>query len=117
MIKSVAKRLVKMCNYICKLREKLKYQTRKNYMRGTNNLLVYLVNEYIRNYPEANPSAMDQVDGSIKGKMEGHSLRGVDVVEYYDKTEYYNISTETTVSSSPSGLVANGRFWDGTMDR
>lgn len=112
----VAERLVRMCNYICKLRENLKLQTRKNYMRGTNNLLVYVINEYLRNYPAAAGQAGSDVEEAMSA-MSNHSLNDVDIIEYYDSTEYYNISTQTTISSEDSDLVPNGRYWEGgTMD-
>ena len=92
MINAVADRLVRMCNYICNLRERLKLQTRKNYLRGTNNLLVYLINEYLRNYPYSE-SLTDSTSTEAMDAMSRHSLNDIDIIEYYDPTEYYNLST------------------------
>ena len=39
-----AAQLQKVATYICALRERIKLQTRKNYMKGTSVLLRYLVN-------------------------------------------------------------------------
>lgn len=45
-----AKCLTKIVSYITSLRERIKLQTRKNYMKGTNNLLRYLINQYLVDY-------------------------------------------------------------------
>lgn len=46
-IDAVAQNLADLTMYIAKLREKVRLQTRKNYMKGTNNLIRYVVNEYL----------------------------------------------------------------------
>jgi hypothetical protein len=50
MVHSVARSLARTTVYIRELRERLKLQARKCYMKGTNNLILYLVNEYLIDY-------------------------------------------------------------------
>ncbi len=54
MIEQVAKNLANLTLYIQKIREKIKQQTQKNYMKGTNLLLVYIINEYLIDYAKHN---------------------------------------------------------------
>ena len=121
MIESVAKQLARTTLYIQELRERLKLQSRKNYMKGTNNLVLYLINEYLIDYSR-NALASHQVSGDIAkvySKLSSHDIHDVNVVEYYDNTEYYNIETETSISAAPSDNPVNGRYWtkDGAMDQ
>jgi len=55
MIMAVARSLADTAFYISDIREKLKLQTRKNYMKGTYNLMLYAVNEFLVDYSRLNP--------------------------------------------------------------
>lgn len=122
MIRTVAEKLALMTQYVCKLRHELKLQTQKNYMRGTNLLLIYIVNEYLRDYARHNGLSggvlREPGFSGIRDMLAGHSLRGtsdsgysVNVQEYYDETEYFNIKSGSTASADMSADV-NSRFWE-----
>lgn len=49
-ISAVAGQLAVATEHVMKLRGRIKTQTRKNYMKGTQNLLLYVVNEYLNDY-------------------------------------------------------------------
>ena len=123
MIDTVADYLAMATQYVCKLRHEIKLQTQKNYMRGTNLLLIYIINEYLRDYAKHNNLSNDILRSdsefrSIQKKLENHSLEGtshqgysVNIQEYYDSTEYFNIATDSTASADMSAHV-NPRFWE-----
>ena len=90
-------------------------------MKGTNNLVIYLINEYLIDYSR-NALASRNVSGDVAevyARLSSHDIHDVNVVEYYDNTEYYNIETETSVSAAPSDSPVNARYWlkDGVMDQ
>lgn len=128
-VRSVARSLGIATMYIRKLREKLKIQTRKNYMKGTQNLLLYVINEYLIDYSrhrlmmlQENPSSLNEKETklltNILGKLSAHDIDDLDVIEYYDPTEYFNQSTDMSPTSMNGSLV-NKNFWknvDMTMD-
>lgn len=49
-VKKAAVYLMQMTNYINKIREMIRLQVRKIFMKGTNNLLQYSVNEFLVDY-------------------------------------------------------------------
>lgn len=117
LVAAAAKVLADISFYVASLRERLKLQTRKNYMRGTSNLLSYLVNQYIVDYAKTNGPFLEQSLSDVPGNdvvdaMKSHSARSVDVVEYYDQTEYFNISSDTD-DSALNGNGTNPRYWEG----
>jgi len=58
-IKKVARSLGVATTYVNKLREKLRLQIRKNYMKGTQNLLLYVINEYLIDYSRHQAEILD----------------------------------------------------------
>lgn len=54
-ISDVAKSLADTALYISDLRDRIKLQTRKNYMKGTYNLMLYVINEFLVDYARTNP--------------------------------------------------------------
>lgn len=122
MINLVADYLAMATQYVCKLRHEIKLQTQKNYMRGTNLLLIYIINEYLRDYAKHNNLTSDVLGQEgfeqIQKKLANHSLQGtskqgysVNIQEYYDSTEYFNIATDSTASADMSAH-SNARFWE-----
>lgn len=125
MVSSVARYLAKLARYINKLREKIKLQTRKNYMKGTNLLLIYIINEWLIDYSRHNSSkflgnsdtsaAFSTVFASLSNHqfttVPGTYTIGVD--ENYDQTEYFNLSTSTTPLAQLSSETSP-RFWEQT---
>lgn len=118
MIESVAAALAISTRYISKLRNRMKLQARKNFMKGTNTLLIYIINEYLIDYARhaialsANVSsdAYVQLYSNVLSGMAQHDLQNIDIWEYQDRTEYFNQETRTTVSALNSKLV-NQDFW------
>lgn len=94
-------------------------------MKGTNNLLVFAVNEFIIDYVSQlrehiysqtaadNPkiSAYQSCIDDIYNNVKDHKFRDVEVVEYWDETEYMNISCETTSRAVNANLV-NDRYFE-----
>ena len=119
MIHDVALHLAKLTTYIQKIREKVKQQTQKNYMKGTNLLLVYIINEYLLDYAKHNQKKLyDAGLSGIYAKLSAHQFKEsedtesytINPVEFYDETNYNNISASTSKLSRLSSSV-NPRFW------
>ena len=103
-LNDVAVNLATLTQYISKLRQKVKLQVRKNYMKGTNNLLVYLINEFLVDYSRTSKLFSDYsiscaLMDEIYGKLSSSDIDDIEVVEYMDDTEYYNLSSERSVES------------------
>jgi hypothetical protein len=79
-------------------------------MKGTTNLLRYLINQYLVDYSKISPHISKDKD--LYAILSGHSVDNVDVIEYVDQTEYFNIGTHTD-SKSLNGKYTNSRYWDG----
>lgn len=125
MVPTVAQYLAKLTLYITKIREKIKLQTQKNYMKGTNLLMIYVINEYLNEYASHNKNFFYGDDGeetllsTVYNSLDGHQFANedlgytIEVDEFYDKTNYYNIKTSTTVSSLPHlADEVNDRYWE-----
>ena len=105
MIRNVANHLAKVVSYISKLRVKIKQQTQKNYMKGTNLLFIYIINEWLIDYAKNNNDSLSASGlSSIIAKLSAHQFKSddddenytINAVEYYDTTDYDNISSEMT---------------------
>ena len=119
-ILKTSEQLANIVQYICKLRETLKIQIRKNYMKGTSNLLRFVVNEYVQefgkncgyftdDYIKSNPNVASDLT-TIYQKLINHQVNDVEVIEYVDTTEYYNIETENTSKSATKSLYNSDYF-------
>lgn len=102
-IDHVAQSLTNITLYITKLREKIKLQMRKNYMKGSFNLLSFIINEYLIEYTNAS----NVTDEKIKNKLQNHDIRDIDIIEYCDTTEYFNIKTNNSLNH----ISVNDRYW------
>lgn len=104
--------LVEITKYIAKIRETIKLQARKIFMKGTNNLLMYTANEFVIDYINSLKSVMpyNKISAFVE-KLSAHSIKDVEVQEYWDLTEYMNLSTVTTRYAMNRSLV-NDRFFD-----
>ena len=126
MVRSVAESLADTSLYISRIREKIKLQTRKNYMKGTYDLMLYVINEFLVDYSRLNPifrdgsnlsnatSSVSQLLWPIYQDLSSHDINNLTAIEYFDETEYYNISAATDAAGhdgrySSSGV--NDRFW------
>ena len=85
-----------MTKYIAKIRQVIKLHAKKVYMKGTSNLLRYTVNEFLIDYIEYVKNSIPSSMLPVVGKLSSHSINDVEVVEYWDRTEYMNISSATT---------------------
>lgn len=124
MIDYVAQALTDTAFYISRIREKIKLQTRKNYMKGTYDLILYVVNEFLVDYARLNP--MFRSDEKLSGysvgqllkplwkELSSHDVNNLTAIEYFDETEYYNIKSESDSGEHKfrySPATVNSRFW------
>ncbi len=90
-------------------------------MKGTQNLLLYIINEYLIDYAKHKSQTIEL--SSYKGTEESrnqvkqilsllssHGLSSMEVIEYYDETQYYNLSTGTS-DDAINGYMVNDKFW------
>ena len=86
-------------------------------MRGTANLVKFVVNELLIEYARYNEHFTDDSGGSdpalsaIYKCLSAHPLGNVEIEEYWDKTEYFNIETDTS-ERSPNGKYVNPRYFE-----
>ena len=111
----IADTLADMAIAISNIREKLKTQAQRNYMRGTFLLISYIVSEYLKH--NLLPTYKQVLDGRViqalssYQHLSGENTWNVDITEYIDTTEYYNLSTDTSPAAL-SGNTVNYRFWE-----
>lgn len=114
MIESVARSLTVATEYITRLREKIKLQSRKYYMKGTQNLLLYVINEYLIDYARHQSKILGKEECSKLSAqlttMLSHDINQMSITEYYDETEYFNQRTSTT-DNALNSKEANEDFW------
>lgn len=114
-IKLVADNLAGITIYISKIREYLKYQAQKNYMKGTYNLLKFVIGMFLKQFSESNffnimkeeaEPASSQIQ-ALQARISTITTDDIDVVEYADQTEYFNIS-----ALEGDGTDVNERYWE-----
>ena len=101
---AVAENLATFTQYVSRLRNKIKLQVRKNYMKGTNNLLIYLINQFLVDYSRTNRLFKDYdqtipLIGTIYRNLSFSDSDDIEVVEYRDDTEYYNLDSAMSLES------------------
>lgn len=123
MIVEVAMILTRLTVYISELREKIKSQAQKNYMKGTFNLLSYVINEYLIEFSKqarlnkvpqdlsSNPDTYLSAINLVKSQLGAHRINDVNIIEYDDPTEYFNINTKTTKLAKNKNFT-NPRYWE-----
>lgn len=117
MVETVANTLVQITNYIGKLRELLRFQVRKVYMKGTNNLLEYAANEFIIDYIDyLRRNVSENMISGIVSKLSAHNINDTIIQEYWDQTEYMNLSSDTSKYAYNSRKI-NKRYFDETFKR
>jgi len=84
-VKDAARKLVDIVNYINKIREVIRQQVRKVFMKGTSNLLEYAINEFLIDYSRQLKQTFpaDEVD-YVVSKLSSHSVQNVKLIEYWD---------------------------------
>jgi len=116
MIKTIANRLAQITIYISKIRDILKIQSQKYYAKGTFNLLAFVINEYLIEFSDGEVfKDIDIVKTNVKANLSAHSFNQIDMIEYFDTTEYYNISCETSEKAYNKKTV-NNRYWEDGYD-
>lgn len=91
-ISLVADNLAGITIYISKIREYLKYQAQKNYMKGTYNLLKFVIGMFLKQFSESNffnimknGTGQDQSQiHDMQMKMSAITTDDIDVIEYSD---------------------------------
>ncbi len=68
-------------------------------MKGTSNLLRYVVNEYVQDFGKNCGRLKSPSLQSVYDSLVAHDVDDVEVIEYVDTTEYFNIETENTQKS------------------
>ena len=115
-IDDAAKTLADVCRSIQTIRERVKTFTQQVYLRGSTLLMQFVVNEYLRYtlpYKYANlvdSGLIDAIPKLDSGWPAGDNYDRVSVIEYWDTTEYYNLSTEHSDYARNYGYV-NYPFW------
>lgn len=114
-VAKAAKNLVAIVDYVRKIREVIRFQVRKVYMKGTNALLEYCVNEFLIDYATQLQNTFDgsqlSTVSSIVNSLSMHDWIDVQVQEYWDRTEYMNLSTDTSQYAYNRRKV-NPRYFD-----
>lgn len=108
LIKYVAEILTKITKDIRKIREKIKIEVQKNYMKGTYNLLKFVINEYLIELSNSKIFDTDSVSilNNIKNQLKIQQLENINIIEYFDTIEYFNIDTGSLSN------VTNERYWE-----
>lgn len=120
-INRIVELLVQQTLAIANIRDQIKTQIRKSYMRGTFLLISYVINEFLKyNIIEKYGKAFKTEDTNVElGTILSTSImRGdnVELIEYYDSTEYFNISCNDSADVK-YGKTANEKFWDNLEDK
>ena len=85
-------------------------------MKGTNNLLKFAINEFLIDYAESLKINAPENVLKLISKLKQHRISDVKVQEYWDMTEYMNISSDTSQYAENSKYV-NGRYFDDVFSR
>ena len=119
-ITQIAKLLAKQTIEIADIRDQVKLQIRKSYMRGTFLLVSYIVNEFLKyNISYKYGSLFSTNDGVDLGTILDTSITNgdnVQLIEYYDDTEYFNITRDVD-DKAKFGESTNEKFWDGVYSK
>lgn len=119
-IVAIANLLAQQTIEIAHIRDQVKFQIRKSYMRGTMLLISYVINEFLKfNILNKYGKSFQTEDGVDLGTILAASLsdeNNVQLIEYYDNTQYYNITQDVDVSAKYSSTV-NEKFWDNAYSK
>ena len=109
MINDVVDNLATMTLLIQTIRSKIKIEVQKNYMKGTYNLLKYIINEYLISLSNSKifKESEKEVIKEIKNRLRDIKGEDINIIDYYDTTEYYNIDTNTINDKN-----LNEKYWE-----
>jgi hypothetical protein len=73
-------------------------------MKGTNNLLIYLINQFLVDYSRTNKLFKEYGQGGallaeVYKNLSSSDSDDIEVVEYRDDTEYYNLESTPSLES------------------
>lgn len=111
-IENVAEKLTDLCLRISYIRETIKNQAQKYYMSGTENLVLTLVKETLFTTLYNNVSGFWRYisnNNLLDKKVNPNPDLKVDIIEYTDATEYFNIAANSQETSDP---LLNTRYWE-----
>lgn len=114
-VRSAAKTLAEICHSIQIIRERVKTFTQQVYLRGSTLLMQFVINEYLHYtlpYRYANlvdSGAIEPIE-KLDNWISSDNYNRVTVIEYWDTTEYFNLSTENSDYARNYGYV-NYPFW------
>ena len=113
-VNETAQLLTRIALAIADVREQIKTQAQKNHMRGTFVLISYLINQYLtKNIPIRYPALSGIAESVGPFKQDSFNKNAdtkIQLQEYEDNTEYYNLMTKTTSNAGSQGT--NARFWE-----
>ena len=128
LVDTVVDNLMKIVHSIQDLREYLKSHAQRTYMKGTFLLISYIVNEYLKQniYPalcqmqqgkfnkivlsNGTSVVVEATPPSVEWDSDQNKLN---LVEYFDQTQYYNLETNVDSISSANYNQLNNQFWNG----
>lgn len=119
-IQAIAQLLQQQTLQIAQIRDQIKLQIRKSYMRGTFLLISYIINEFLKySISDRYGGALQTEDGVYLSTILNKSITeggNVELIEYYDPTEYYNITRDVDAAAQKSNTV-NDKFWDNVYNK
>lgn len=117
LIENTSKKLVDFCLRVSYIRETIKNQAQKYYMSGTENLLINLIKEVLFTtlYNDINSTSgywryLSDNTSLFKKNIKPDSNLNVDIIEYSDPIDYYNIKAVPTDVVGENGI--NARYWE-----
>ena len=69
-----------------------------------------MINEYLIEYSHMNKNILSNNLSNVYNYLTEHSINDIELIEYYDSTEYFNLSTYNTNLAETSGNI-NNKFW------
>ena len=108
MLSGVAVLLQNITSHIRDIRTLTKTQCQKIYFRGTKMLLQYLIQEYLRSNVYKSLKDCQYLSDYVFDVSQNY----IDIVEYYDTTNYFNISCSTDSLFADSNDCLNARYWE-----
>lgn len=124
-IDNTASKLTDLCIRISYIRETIKNQAQKYYMSGSENLLLSLIKEILHStlYNNVNETSgywryLLQNNNLFNGNIKSNENLKVDLIEYNDPTEYYNIAATVPEQEGigyevvGENVLFNDRYWE-----
>lgn len=111
---SVATKLTNMCLKLSYIRERLKTQAQKFYMSGTENIIVSSIRELLYTSIYNKDNNWRYILSGSNTPIEANDNLKIELIEYIDPTEYFNIATTSgeTVSAGDGDSGLNIRYWE-----